>query len=82
MVLDGTAAATAKEAGVGTGGLATEQAYLCAMLPSIELPSRTLSLRTELNLMVVRWHPVVDTVAVQADYAQMLAAAKAHGMSA
>ncbi|NVO86181.1 hypothetical protein [Hymenobacter terrestris] len=53
------------------------------MLPSIELPSRTLSFRTDLNILVVRWHPVVETLAaVQADYAQMLASAKAHGLSA
>ena len=51
------------------------------MLPSVELLSRTLSFRTDLNILVVRWQPVVETLAVQADYAQMLASAKAHGMS-
>ena len=50
------------------------------MLSSIELPSRTLSFRTDLDIMVVRWQPVVETLAVQTDYAQMLATAKERGM--
>jgi hypothetical protein len=51
------------------------------VIPPIELPSRTLAFRTDLNVMVVRWHSVAETLAVQADYAQMLAAAREHGMS-
>lgn len=56
--------------------------YLWVMLPSIQLPSRTLSFRTDLNVLVVRWHDVVETLAVQADYARMLAAAQEHGLDA
>jgi hypothetical protein len=48
----------------------------------MQLPSRTLSFRTDLNVLVVRWHPVVETVAVQADYARMLAAAKEYSLNA
>ncbi|MBF9239650.1 hypothetical protein I2I05_19815 [Hymenobacter sp. BT683] len=51
------------------------------LLPPTELPSRTLSFRTDLRVLVVRWHTMVPMAAVQADYAQMLAAAQAHGLS-
>ena len=51
------------------------------MPQSIELPSRTLSFRTDLNVMVVRWHTMVPLDVVKADYALTLAAAKEHGMS-
>ncbi|MBF9239766.1 hypothetical protein I2I05_20400 [Hymenobacter sp. BT683] len=50
------------------------------MIPPIELASRTLTFRTDLNVMVVRWHSMAEMEVVQADYAQMLAAAKLHGM--
>ena len=51
------------------------------MVTPIELTSRTLSFRTDLQVMVVRWKSHVALEVLQADYAQMLAAAVAHGMS-
>lgn len=51
------------------------------MYETIELPSRTVSFRPDLQVMVVRWHSHASFEAVQADYAQMLAAATAHGFS-
>ena len=47
----------------------------------IELPSRTITFRPDLNVMVVRWHTHAPLEVVQADYAQMLAAAEKHGLS-
>ena len=51
------------------------------MYPLIELASRTISFRTDLNVMVVRWHTHAPLEVVQADYAQMLAAAEQYGLS-
>jgi hypothetical protein len=51
------------------------------MYAPIELPSRTISFRPDLKVMVVRWHTHVPMEVVQADYAQMLAAAEASGFS-
>ena len=47
----------------------------------IELASRTILFRPDLNVMVVRWHTHAPLDVVQADYARMLAAAQEHGMS-
>ena len=47
----------------------------------IELPSRTITFRTDLNVMVVRWNTHAPLEVVQADYAQMLAAAEQYGLS-
>jgi hypothetical protein len=47
----------------------------------IELPSRSISFRPDLQVMVVRWHSHAAFEVVQADYAQMLAAAEEHGIS-
>lgn len=47
----------------------------------INLPSRTITFRPDLQVMVVRWHTHADLEVVQADYAQMLAAAEATGIS-
>ncbi|MDB5234387.1 MAG: hypothetical protein JWR44_1380 [Hymenobacter sp.] len=55
--------------------------YFWPMITPIELPSRTLSFRSDLNVMVVRWKSHVALEVLQDDYTQMLAAAKAHGMS-
>ena len=51
------------------------------MYEPIELPSRTIFFRSDLQVMVVRWHTHASFEVVQADYAQMLAAAEAHGIS-
>ena len=51
------------------------------MYSPIELPSRTITFRPDLNVMVVRWHTHAPLEVVQADYAQMLAAAEKHGLS-
>ena len=55
--------------------------YLWRMIPPIELPSRTLSFRSDLRVLVVRWKNHVPLEVLQDDYAQMLAAAIRHGMS-
>ncbi|MGY3090565.1 hypothetical protein ACVWYF_003620 [Hymenobacter sp. UYAg731] len=47
----------------------------------IELPSRSISFRPDLGVMVVRWHSHASFEVVQADYAHMLAAAEEHGIS-
>ena len=47
------------------------------MVAPIELASRTLSFRTDLQVMVVRWKSHVALEVLQADYAQMLAMAEA-----
>lgn len=44
----------------------------------IELPSRSISYRPDLNVMVVRWHTHAPLEVIQADYAQMLAAAQTY----
>jgi hypothetical protein len=49
------------------------------MPSSIELPTRTISFRPDLNVLVVRWHTHAPLEVVQADYVQMLAAAEANG---
>ncbi|GAB3868478.1 hypothetical protein GCM10028824_13480 [Hymenobacter segetis] len=51
------------------------------MAQPIELPSRSISFRPDLRVMVVRWHSHAAFEVVQADYAQMLAAAEEHGIS-
>ena len=51
------------------------------MYSPIELPSRVITFRPDLNVMVVRWHTQADIAVVQADYAEMLAAAEATGFS-
>ncbi|MBH8559016.1 hypothetical protein [Hymenobacter negativus] len=51
------------------------------MHQTIELPSRSISFRPDLRVMVVRWHSHATFEEVQADYAQMLAAAEEHGIS-
>lgn len=51
------------------------------MYPTIELPSRSISFRSDLQVMVVRWHTHAPLEVVQADYAQMLDAAEAHGIT-
>lgn len=50
------------------------------MHSTIELASRTISFRNDLNVMVVRWHTHTSLEVVQADYEQMLAAAEAAGV--
>jgi hypothetical protein len=52
------------------------------MVAPIELPSRTISFRTDLQVMVVRWKNHVAPDVLQADYARMLAAAQEQGISA
>ena len=47
------------------------------MSTPIELPSRTISFRTDLQVMVVRWHTYAPLETVMADYAEMLGAAEA-----
>ncbi|WP_426061253.1 hypothetical protein [Hymenobacter sp. B1770] len=47
----------------------------------INLPSRTITFRPDLQVMVVRWHTQADFAVVQADYAAMLAAAEASGFT-
>lgn len=47
------------------------------MYAPIELSSRSITFRPDLNVMVVRWHTQADMAVVQADYAAMLAAAEA-----
>lgn len=39
------------------------------MPQTIELPSRSISFRTDLQVMVVRWHTHAPLEVVQADYA-------------
>ncbi len=56
-------------------------AYFWHMPQTIELPSRSISFRLDLQVMVVRWHSHAPLEVVQADYAQMLVAAEAHGIS-
>ena len=51
------------------------------MPQNIELPSRSISFRTDLQVMVVRWHSHASFEVVQADYAHMLAAAEERGIS-
>ena len=51
------------------------------MFQNIELPSRSISFRSDLQVMVVRWHSHAPLVVVQADYARMLAAATEHGVT-
>lgn len=51
------------------------------MYGAIELPSRTITFRTDLNVMVVRWHTHTDMEVVKADYEQMLVAAEKQGVS-
>ncbi|ALW86901.1 hypothetical protein AUC43_18545 [Hymenobacter sedentarius] len=51
------------------------------MYSSIDLPSRSILFRPDLNVMVVRWHTHADFEVVKADYEQMLAAAEASGFS-
>lgn len=80
-----TARSSGRETSTGSERKSSQSwqlSYLYSMLSPIDLPSRTLSFRTDLNVMVVRWHPVVETLAVQADYEQMLAAAREHNMDA
>ena len=50
------------------------------MYPSVELPSRSISFRPDLNVMVVRWHTHAPMDVIQADYAYMLAAAEQYGL--
>ena len=47
----------------------------------INLPTRTITFRPDLRVMVVRWHTHAELAVVQADYAAMLAAAEAHGIT-
>ena len=51
------------------------------MIPPIELSSRTLYFRSDLRVLVVRWKSHVPLDVLQQDYALMLTAAVAHGMS-
>jgi hypothetical protein len=51
-------------------------------MPSpIELASRTISFRSDLQVMVVRWHSHTSVAVVQADYAHMLAVAEANNLT-
>lgn len=45
------------------------------------LPSRTITFRPDLGVMVVRWHTHTTFEIMQADYAQMLAAAAGSGFA-
>ena len=49
------------------------------MSQTIELPSRQISFRPDLHVMVVRWHTHAPLEVVQADYRQMLTVAQEHG---
>jgi hypothetical protein len=49
------------------------------MYTPIELASRTIFFRTDLRVMIVRWHTHTPLEVVQADYAQMLTAAERSG---
>ncbi|QKG52712.1 hypothetical protein [Hymenobacter sp. BRD67] len=51
------------------------------MLAPIELESRIISFRTDLQVMVVRWHTHASLGVVQADYARMLRSAEEAGMN-
>ena len=51
------------------------------MFENIELPSRIISFRSDLQVMVVRWHTHAPLEVVQADYARMLAAAEQAGVT-
>ncbi|MDQ2772373.1 MAG: hypothetical protein M3Y54_17955 [Bacteroidota bacterium] len=51
------------------------------MPQNIELPSRSISFRPDLLVMVVRWHTHAPLGVVQADYEQMLVAAEERGIS-
>ena len=51
------------------------------MYGAVELPSRTITFRSVLNVMVVRWHTHTDIEVVKADYEQMLVAAEDRGVS-
>jgi hypothetical protein len=51
------------------------------MYSPILLPSRVITFRPDLNVMVVRWHTHADFEVVKADYAEMLTAAEASGFS-
>ncbi|GAB2471363.1 hypothetical protein GCM10011375_37820 [Hymenobacter qilianensis] len=47
------------------------------MYSPLSLPTRTITFRPDLNVLVVRWHTHAAVEVVQADYAQMLDAAEA-----
>ena len=51
------------------------------MYSPIQLPSRTITFRSDLQVRVVRWHTHAAFEVVQADYAEMLAAAEASGFT-
>jgi hypothetical protein len=55
--------------------------YFCSMNAAINLKTRTITFRPDLHVMVVRWHRHDEMPAVKADYAAMLAAAEAHGIT-
>jgi hypothetical protein len=49
------------------------------MYPTLDLASRSISFRPDLNVMVVRWHAHASLEVVKSDYAEMLAAAEKYG---
>ncbi|SFQ59456.1 SpoIIAA-like [Hymenobacter arizonensis] len=54
---------------------------LLAMYSTVELATRIISFRADLDVMVVRWHTHASLEGVQADYAHMLELAKAYQTS-
>ena len=50
------------------------------MPQNIELPFRSISFRSDLQVMVVRWHTYAPLEVVQADYELMLVAAEERGI--
>ena len=51
------------------------------MLAPIALASRTISFRSDLNIMVVRWHTHAPHEVVKEEYARMLTEALHHGLT-